>query len=662
MTVGKIYASYLMIENWRATRAFQGKGGTSKSASILARFFGAVKQNAHHPNVNSETEDERGSPELNEFSEKTTSENKNPRKSRNSTLDYNDPNRLLTPRGSDFTEHRMYPASSQLKKQSGMNEIDQTISSNKSQYLIHDENKTTEQYQKHPTHFIRNKREQEYSGRKSRCYQRHSKYLRDNTYHEIPEDFEETDKINESNEEVSEIKYQGRLPMTSPSRAYYEDQHDQYFDKPDHSQLLRKNIDELYNTDEIKYVPYEISHVKAFSQKPLMSSREYSIHLSPTSDMRRTDEHQSLENVTPKYNVDFVKDESETPYYQLRDMNTPDFYTASYTDTKTAGQKRPLQLPHQHSIPIFTKQRDIRGEPLWGLRNMPHLTRSPSVEYTSKYSPCEQFLKRQPYGYDTPLIKNRSNLHPNPCSSIFYPIPPPSGSHISNLKAHRSFDTNESLEIFPHEFTSNMHFQPVPPPTNYDWEAKYADKLYSHQINEESIVKSTNIGINQPSNFASTSHFDDFKLKKSSMHFLTPQLKRHCIPHTITTQIKRPKRQIHATVININNDPNIFECNTTTNIISTTNNTCTNVIYTRSYELSSNISSLHSADFHNLQQKLNDSSISSSLFPQYYNYIPKTDYHPIQYNDVLNEKSTLNQPENSSSCSNDNNNNDDDVI
>ncbi|VDP71800.1 unnamed protein product [Schistosoma mattheei] len=61
MTVGKIYASYLMIENWRATRAFQGKGGTSKSASILARFFGAVKQNAHHPNVNSETEDERGS-------------------------------------------------------------------------------------------------------------------------------------------------------------------------------------------------------------------------------------------------------------------------------------------------------------------------------------------------------------------------------------------------------------------------------------------------------------------------------------------------------------------------------------------------------------------------------------------------------------------------
>ncbi|CAH8493370.1 unnamed protein product [Schistosoma mattheei] len=652
MTVGKIYASYLMIENWRATRAFQGKGGTSKSASILARFFGAVKQNAHHPNVNSETEDERGSPELSEFSEKTTSENKNRRKSRNSTSHHNDPNRLLTPRGSEFTEQPMYLASSQFKKQSRMNEIDQTISSNKSQYLIHDENKTTtEQYQKHPTYCVRNKREQAYSGRNSRCYQRHSTYLRDNTYHEIPEDFEDTDKISESNEELSKIKYQGRLPVTSSSGGYYEDQHDQYFDKSDHPQLVRKNIDELYNTDEIKYVPYGISHAKAFSQKPLMSSREYSIYLSPSSDMRRTDdiitdEHQSLENVTPKYNVDFVKDESETPYYQLRDMNPPDFYNPSYTDTKTAGQKRPLQLPHQHSIPIFTKQRDIRGEPLWGLRNMPHLTRSPSVEYTSKYSPCQQLL-------------GGNHMVMRPHHSIFHPIPPPSGSHISNLKAHRSFDTDESLEIFPYEFTSNMHFQPVPPPTNYDWEAKYADKLYSHQINEESIVKSTNIGIDQPSHFASTSHFDDFKLKKSSMHFLTPQLKRHCIPHTITTQIKRPKRQIHATVINFNNNPTIFECNTTTtNTITTTNNTCTNVIYTRPYELSSNIPSLPSADFHDLQHKLTDSSFSSSLFPQYYNYTLKTDYHPIQYDDVLNEKSTLNQPENSSSCSND----DDDVI
>uniref|UniRef100_A0A3Q0KBR4 Voltage-dependent calcium channel type A subunit alpha-1 n=1 Tax=Schistosoma mansoni TaxID=6183 RepID=A0A3Q0KBR4_SCHMA len=664
MTVGKIYASYLMIENWRATRAFQGKGGTSKSASILARFFGAVKQNAHHPNVNSETEDERGSPEFNGISEKTTSEIKNRRKSRNSILDQNDPNRLLTSRGSEFTEQHLYPAISQSKKRSEMNEMDQTIFNNKSQYLIHDENKTiTDQYQKHSTHFIPNKRQQAYYGRNSRCYQHHPKHLKDNTYHEIPEDFEETDKTNESSEELSVAKYQGHLPLTSSSGGYFKDQHDQYFDKSDHPQLLRTNIGEPCNTDEIKQVPYGISHVKAFSQKPLMSTREYNLHLSPSSDIRRTDdiitdEHQSLENVTPKYNVDFVEDESETPYYQLCDMHPPDFYPPSFTDNKTAGQKRALPLPHQHSIPIFTKQRDIRGEPLWGLRNMPHLTRSPSVEYTSKYSPCQQLLRRQPYGYETPPIKNRSNLHPNPSSSLFYPIPPPSGSHISNLKAHRSFDTNESLEIYPHELTSNMHFQPVPPPTNYDWEAKYADKLYSHQINEESIVKSTNLGIDQPSNFASTSYFDNFRLKKSPMHFLTPQLKRHYIPHTITTQIKRPKRQIHATVVNFNNDPTRFECNTTTNTITTTtnnNNPCTNIIYTRPYEFTSNISPLHSTNFHNLQQKRTDSSFTSSLFPQYYNYTPKTDYHPTQCDDddELNKTSTVNQPENSSSCSND---------
>lgn len=33
ITVGKIYASYLIIENWKATRAFQGKTGTAVSDS-----------------------------------------------------------------------------------------------------------------------------------------------------------------------------------------------------------------------------------------------------------------------------------------------------------------------------------------------------------------------------------------------------------------------------------------------------------------------------------------------------------------------------------------------------------------------------------------------------------------------------------------------------
>ncbi|KAF5405242.1 hypothetical protein PHET_01289 [Paragonimus heterotremus] len=60
MTVGKIYASLLIIENWRTTRAFQGKGGTAKSASILARFFGAVKKNVHRSGPNSDEEENPG--------------------------------------------------------------------------------------------------------------------------------------------------------------------------------------------------------------------------------------------------------------------------------------------------------------------------------------------------------------------------------------------------------------------------------------------------------------------------------------------------------------------------------------------------------------------------------------------------------------------------
>nr|QQY02590.1 voltage-dependent R-type calcium channel subunit alpha-1E [Cryptocotyle lingua] len=65
MTVGKIYASYLIIENWRTTRAFQGKGGTAKSASILARFFGAVKKNSRRSARSSEAEEDHASLEHN---------------------------------------------------------------------------------------------------------------------------------------------------------------------------------------------------------------------------------------------------------------------------------------------------------------------------------------------------------------------------------------------------------------------------------------------------------------------------------------------------------------------------------------------------------------------------------------------------------------------
>ncbi|TGZ60418.1 hypothetical protein CRM22_008542 [Opisthorchis felineus] len=65
MTVGKIYASYLIIENWRTTRAFQGKGGTAKSASILARFFGAVKKKTPRSGHSSDGEDDQISLEPN---------------------------------------------------------------------------------------------------------------------------------------------------------------------------------------------------------------------------------------------------------------------------------------------------------------------------------------------------------------------------------------------------------------------------------------------------------------------------------------------------------------------------------------------------------------------------------------------------------------------
>ncbi|KAM7539608.1 hypothetical protein Aperf_G00000039296 [Anoplocephala perfoliata] len=57
MTVGKIYAGMLILENYRMSKQPQGKD-QSKSADLLARFFGAVTHNVHRSTKNSETEDD----------------------------------------------------------------------------------------------------------------------------------------------------------------------------------------------------------------------------------------------------------------------------------------------------------------------------------------------------------------------------------------------------------------------------------------------------------------------------------------------------------------------------------------------------------------------------------------------------------------------------
>uniref|UniRef100_A0A0R3X5Y6 Ca_chan_IQ domain-containing protein n=1 Tax=Hydatigena taeniaeformis TaxID=6205 RepID=A0A0R3X5Y6_HYDTA len=57
MTVGKIYAGLLILENYRLSKHPQGKD-QSKSADLLARFFGAVTHNVHRSARNSETEDD----------------------------------------------------------------------------------------------------------------------------------------------------------------------------------------------------------------------------------------------------------------------------------------------------------------------------------------------------------------------------------------------------------------------------------------------------------------------------------------------------------------------------------------------------------------------------------------------------------------------------
>ncbi|KAH8859404.1 Voltage-dependent calcium channel type A subunit alpha-1 [Schistosoma japonicum] len=314
MTVGKIYASYLIIENWRATRAFHGKGGTSKSASILARFFGAVKQNTHHPNINSETEDEKGSLDLNELSEKTLLEGKHSRKDRLPTLDNNDTNQLRTPPERDFTDQHFSLPISQLKKRPKMNKIDQKINTDKLYYLCQDESTTpTDQLQKQPNRFIQNKEEPLYRERNLRWCQSPSKHLQSDVHPEIPEDSEETDKTDGSNEEYSEPTYCHRLPLITSPGEYYEDNQDSYIHQSDHPELLR------IDTDEIKYIPHVVPQVISFPQKPLSANRMYSTHLFPSDDVAETSDfvinkRQSVEKTTPKYNIDLIED--EIPYYQ----------------------------------------------------------------------------------------------------------------------------------------------------------------------------------------------------------------------------------------------------------------------------------------------------------------------------------------------------------
>ncbi|KAK4469124.1 hypothetical protein MN116_006708, partial [Schistosoma mekongi] len=642
MTVGKIYASYLIIENWRATRAFHGKGGTSKSASILARFFGAVKQNTHHPNVNSETEDEKGSLDVNELSEKTFIDGKHSRKNKLLTSDNNDTNQLRTPPEKDFIDQLLNTPISQLKKRSIISKIDQKCTTDK-QHCQDESTTPTNQIQKPLNRFIQNKEEPLYRERNLRWCQNPSKHLHSDVHYEIAENSEETDRTDGSNEEFSEPTYCHRLPMITSPEKYYKDNQDSFIHQSDHPQVLQTNI------DEIKHIPHVVPQVKSFTQKPLSASRMYGTHLLPSDDTTETNDfvinkRLSSEKSTTQYNIDLVKD--EMPYYQLRDLNYPDIYTTSYKEMQTAGYKRPLQIPYQHSIPIFTKQRDIRGEPLWGLRNIPHLARNPSVEHTVKYPQYEQLFGHDSTGYDIPLTKQKSDQVYNPYSSLFYPVPPPSGSNTAMLRAHRSFDTDESPEL-----PSNMHFQPVPPPTNYEWESNYFNQLYVPPKNQEIPDQSTKSANVQKPTFASTSHSNDSRLKKSSMHFLTPQLKRHYIPHSVTTQITRPKRRIYATITNCDINAANFCSNTVTNSIATTNITTTisstTVIFTRPYNSPLSSTSLHSSEFHQLQQKPTDiMSSSSSSFPYYYNYPCTTDRQ-------LQEISTMNQLENSSSCSND---------
>ncbi|KAM3188468.1 hypothetical protein ACTXT7_000165 [Hymenolepis weldensis] len=57
MTVGKIYAGMLILENYRMSKQPHEKD-QSKSADLVARFFGAVTHNVHRSARNSETEDD----------------------------------------------------------------------------------------------------------------------------------------------------------------------------------------------------------------------------------------------------------------------------------------------------------------------------------------------------------------------------------------------------------------------------------------------------------------------------------------------------------------------------------------------------------------------------------------------------------------------------
>nr|CAH8840092.1 unnamed protein product [Trichobilharzia regenti] len=542
MTVGKIYASYLIIENWRATRAFQGKGGTSKSASILARFFGAVKQNAHHPNVGSETEEERGSPDINESSEKTESSGQHVKKNKILSLGRSIHNHHHhTPRGSQSTDQFVHsPIVKSLKKSGVLGDREKSPP---------DElygTKYTDKSVKHSTHFIQNEQNPAYEGIAARWFDSQPKRPKGDFSDRRAANFEETDRSFGSSEEYSETAYCQHLPLTdSPDR------HNLDLDQSRRRRLPYTNTSRRNVGDEEKYIPYKAIQDHEYLQRSLIPVEESDIH-----------GHFLSEENLPKYDVEFTEDEREIPYYELWDGNRSNNLNSPQNCIHRAGNKRPLPSQHENSIPLFTRQRNVMGEPLWGLRNIPHLARIPSVEYTTIHPSHQQPLMHESHEYDLlSLNKDKLNFSAGPSSSIFYPIPPPSGPDTSSHARHQIFDKNKHIEMTPRGIPANMHFQPIPPPTYYDWEPSYIGQSYSTPIRgsyiETDKINSKLVNL-QPQS-------DDFRPRPSPLHFFTPQFKRHRIPHNITTQITGPKKQIHRTAtdsgsntINTANNPITF--------------------------------------------------------------------------------------------------------
>ncbi|CAH8502677.1 unnamed protein product [Heterobilharzia americana] len=401
------------------------------------------------------------SPDINESSDKNESGSQHLKRHKILPFGHGVQDRLDTPRGSESSGQYSHFSNRQPRKQSVVSGVEKKPIRDEPQYMSSDKSTIpNEKIIKQPTHFIQNEHEPTHVRLNPKWP---DSRLKSNIPDRIAENLEETDKSFESSEESSETTFCHQLPLTDSPGEYFQDHHNLHFNQPDQLTLLCTNIDEPDNTDEMKYIPSEILKDKHYSQKSVIPCKESHPHLPSGDNFNVTGnlmsgEYQGWGKCKHECDMELLEDEGEVSYYQLSDPDYNDSQRLPYKGIQRAGKKRPFQPQHQKSIPLFTRQKSIRDEPLWGLRNMPHLARSPSVEHPNSYPPYQQLLRHQQYEYHLlPTSKESVDFRTAPSSSMFYPVPPPSGPNIVRSDRYKPFDLSQTPETDLREFYTIFH-------------------------------------------------------------------------------------------------------------------------------------------------------------------------------------------------------------